>query len=153
MNNDGKMITMSWAKCHLFKATNAESTATASSASAAPFYSTPRSKVAAANWQSSSTWQQKCSIRPLKNLKTHGTSDTYTYVCVYAYVYVYACVYIYIYVYHVKQAKSRCNTKIVLFPGAQLQNNKIIRLLRVVVVPNLNVFQAHGLPIRLFTSW
>ena len=150
MNNDGKVITMSWAKCHLFKATNAESTATASSA---PFYITPRSKVAAANWQSSSTWQQKCSIRPLKNLKTHGTPDTYTYVCVYAYVYVYACVYIYIYVYHAKQAKSRCNTKIVLFPGAQLQNNKIIRLLRVVVVPNLNVFQAHGLPIRLFTSW
>ena len=37
------------------------------------------------------------------------------------------------------------NTKIELFLGARPQNNEIVQLLKVVVMPNLNFFQAHGL--------
>ena len=38
--------------------------------------------------------------------------------------------------------------KIELFPGARPQNNEIVQLLKVVMMRNLNFFQAHGLPIR-----
>ena len=41
------------------------------------------------------------------------------------------------------------NTQIELFPGARPQNNEIVQFLKVVVMPNLNFFQADGLPIRL----
>ena len=40
-------------------------------------------------------------------------------------------------------------TKIRLFPGARPPNNEIIQLQKVVVMPKLNFFHAHGLPIRL----
>ena len=39
-----------------------------------------------------------------------------------------------------------------LFPAARPQNNEIVQLLKVVVMPNLNFFQAHGLPIRLLQA-
>ena len=48
--------------------------------------------------------------------------------------------------------KIQLNTKIELFPGARPQNNEIVQLLKVVVMPNLNFFQAHGLPIRLLQA-
>ena len=48
--------------------------------------------------------------------------------------------------------KNQRNTKIELFPGARPQNNEIVQLLKVVVMPNLNFFQAHGLPIRLLQA-
>ena len=44
------------------------------------------------------------------------------------------------------------NTKIELFLGARPQNNEIVQLLKVVVMPNLNFFQAHGLPIQLLRA-
>ena len=44
------------------------------------------------------------------------------------------------------------HTKIELFPGARPQNEEIVQLLKVVVMPNLNFFQAHGLPIRLLQA-
>ena len=44
------------------------------------------------------------------------------------------------------------NTKIQLFLGARPQSNEIIQLLKVVVMPNLNFFQAHGLPIQLLRA-
>ena len=44
------------------------------------------------------------------------------------------------------------NTKIELVLGAQPQNNEIVQLLKVVVMPNLNFFQAHGLPIQLLRA-
>ena len=48
--------------------------------------------------------------------------------------------------------KNQRNTKIELFPGARPKNNEIVQLLKVVVMPNLNFFQAHGLPIRLLRA-
>ena len=42
--------------------------------------------------------------------------------------------------------------KIELFPGARPQNEEIVQLLKVVVMPKLNFFQAHGLPIRLLRA-
>ena len=48
--------------------------------------------------------------------------------------------------------QNKRNTKIELFPGARPQNNEIVQLLKVVVMPNLNFFQAHGLPIRLLRA-
>ena len=48
--------------------------------------------------------------------------------------------------------KNQRNTQIELFPGARPQNNEIVQLLKVVVMPNLNFFQAHGLPIRLLQA-
>ena len=47
---------------------------------------------------------------------------------------------------------NQCNKKIELFPAARPQNNEIVQLLKVVVMPNLNFFQAHGLPIRLLQA-
>ena len=44
------------------------------------------------------------------------------------------------------------NTKIELFLGARPQNNEIVQLLKVMVMPNLNFFQAHGLPIQLLRA-
>ena len=44
------------------------------------------------------------------------------------------------------------NTKIELFLGTRPQNNEIVQLLKVVVMPNLNFFQAHGLPIQLLRA-
>ena len=38
------------------------------------------------------------------------------------------------------------------FPAARPQNNEIVQLLKVVVMPKLNFFQAHGLPIRLLQA-
>ena len=38
------------------------------------------------------------------------------------------------------------------FPAAWPQFNEIVQLLKVVVMPNLNLFQAHGLPIRLLQA-
>jgi hypothetical protein len=49
-------------------------------------------------------------------------------------------------------SKDQRNTRIELFPGAQLQNNEMLHLLKVMVMPKLNFFQAHSLPIRLLTS-
>jgi hypothetical protein len=34
------------------------------------------------------------------------------------------------------------------FPAARPQNNQIIQLLKIVMMPKLNFFRAHGLPIR-----
>ena len=48
--------------------------------------------------------------------------------------------------------RTLLHTKIELFPGARPQNNEIVQLLKVVVMPNLNFFQAHGLPIRLLRA-
>ena len=48
--------------------------------------------------------------------------------------------------------KNQTSTKIELFPGARPQNNEIVQLIKVVVMPNLNFFQAHGLPIRLLRA-
>ena len=48
--------------------------------------------------------------------------------------------------------KNQRNKKNELFPGARPQNNEIVQLLKVVVMPNLNFFQAHGLPIRLLQA-
>ena len=46
--------------------------------------------------------------------------------------------------------KNQRNTKkIELFPGARPSNNEIVQVLKVVMMRNLNFFQAHGLPIRL----
>ena len=44
------------------------------------------------------------------------------------------------------------NTKIEFFLGARPQNNEIVQLLKVVVMPNLNFFQVHGLPIQLLRA-
>ena len=44
------------------------------------------------------------------------------------------------------------NTQIELFLGARPQNNEIVQLLKVVVMPNLNFFHAHGLPIQLLRA-
>ena len=38
------------------------------------------------------------------------------------------------------------------FPAARAQTNEIAQLLKAVVMPNLNLFQAHGLPIRLLQA-
>ena len=48
--------------------------------------------------------------------------------------------------------KNQRNKKIELFPGARPQNEEIVQLLKVVVMPKLNFFQAHGLPIRLLRA-
>ena len=53
--------------------------------------------------------------------------------------------------YNISFIKQR-NTKIELFLGARPQNNEIVQLLKVVVMPNLNFFQAHGLPIQLLRA-
>ena len=48
-------------------------------------------------------------------------------------------IYIYIYIYNISiSLTNQPNTQIELFPGARPQNNEIVQLLKVVVMPNLN---------------
>ena len=53
---------------------------------------------------------------------------------------------------YAKLTQCKNETKIDFFPSTRPQNNDIIQSLKLVVMPKLNFFHAHGLPIRLLRA-